>query len=298
MKRRRIDWSDLEFILAVANEGSLAAAAKALGVNHTTVLRRVQSFEATHGVRLFDRLPSGYALTMAGERALAAARSIADVVEDLEGRISGQDLRLEGLLRITTTDTIMASVLPPVLASFHKHHPAVQLDVSISTDLANLARREADVAIRVTNSPPEMLIGRRISAVAMAVYRSSRDPSPELDVRALLSEPWIDLADGFAATTVGQWTRTNIADEHVVMRTDSILAMAWAAAAGIGLAALPVYLGDSMPDLKRASPIIELRPSPSLWILSHKDLKQTARVRAFVEFAASALMREHDQLEP
>ena len=292
----RVDWSDLQFVLAVANRGSLAAAARALGVNHSTVLRRVQAFEAAHGVRLFDRLPSGYALTAAGETTLMVARSIADMVEDLEGRISGEDLRLEGPLRITTTDTIMASILPPVLAGFHELHPAVQLEVSVGTDIANLARREADVAIRVTSSPPYTLIGRRISAVAMRIYRTSTDPSALTDVAALLHEKWVGLSDGFADTAVDRWMRANVEDEQVVLRTDSFVSLARAAAAGLGLVALPVYLGDSMQDLKRASPVVELQPRPSLWILSHRDLKRTTRVRAFVEFSASALGRERGQI--
>ncbi len=297
MTSRRIDWSDLQFVLAVADRGSLAAAARALGVNHTTVLRRVQAFEAAHGMRLFDRLASGYAVTAAGERALSAARSIAGLVEELEGRISGQDLRLEGPLLIATTDTIMASLLPPVLAAFHQEHPAVQLQVSTGTDIANLARREADVAIRVTHSPPEMLIGRRISGVAMAIYRASADPTEAADSAALLEEDWVALSDGLAETAVGRWMRLNVAEEHIVLRTDGFLALGRAAAAGIGLAALPVYFGDSVPDLKRASPAVELRPAPSLWVLSHRDLKRTARVRAFVDVAASALLRQRARLE-
>ncbi len=297
MTGRRIDWSDLQFVLAVAERGSLAAAAKALAVNHTTVLRRVQAFEAIHGVRLFDRLPSGYALTAAGERALAAARSIAGVVQDLEGRIWGQDLRLEGLLRITTTDTIMASILPPVLAAFHKQHPAVQLELSIGTEIANLARRDADVALRVSSAPPETLIGRRICAVEMAIYSAASEPAAEMELGALLRENWIALSDGLGDTAVDRWLQDHVAEERVVFRTDTFMSMAQAAAAGIGLAALPTYLGDKVPGLKRASAVVGLKPTPDLWILSHKDLRRTARVRAFVDFAASALTHVRDQLE-
>lgn len=297
MTRRRIDWTDLQFVLAVANGGSIAAAARVLGVNHTTVLRRVQAFEAAHGIRLFDRLPTGYAVTAAGEKALAAARSIAEVVNDLEGRISGQDLRLEGLLRITTTDTIMCSILPPILAAFHQQHPAVELDVSVGTEVANLGRREADVAVRVTSAPPTMLIGRSIGTVAMAIYRASGDPLPTAGVPALLAEQWIGLPSTFADTSVGRWLRANVPKERIVLWTDSFMSMASAAAAGIGLAALPTYLGDGLPDLKRASPVIVPEPRSNLWILSHQDLRRTARVRAFTEFAGVALTRERSRIE-
>jgi DNA-binding transcriptional LysR family regulator len=297
MARTRLDWTDLQFVLAVAHRGSVAAAARALGVNHTTVLRRIQAFEARHGVRLFDRLPTGYATTAAGENVLASARSIAELVDDLEGRIAGRDLRLEGLLRVTTTDTLMASILPPVLAGFQRQHPAVRLEVSVAAELANLGRREADVAIRVTSAPPDMLIGRRICAVGMGIYRACGDPLPPTSVSALLGDKWIDLSDGFAETIVGRWMRANVHEDRIVLRTDNFIAMAKAAAAGIGLAALPAYLGDTMPDLELATAVILPRSSPSLWILSHKDLRRNARVRAFTEFAGAALMRERDRLE-
>src|SRR3712207_1272522 len=114
----RIDWEDLRFVLAVADARSLAAAARALGVNHTTVLRRVVAFEERLGVRLFDRLASGYALTAGGEELLATARGMAEIVAGLERKLAGQDLRLEGTLRVTTTDTLMASILPSLLARF------------------------------------------------------------------------------------------------------------------------------------------------------------------------------------
>jgi DNA-binding transcriptional LysR family regulator len=297
MTRKPIDWTDLQFVLAVASRGSLAAAARALGVNHTTVLRRVQAFEATHGLRLFDRLASGYALTAGGESVLAAARSIAEMVDDLEGRITGQDLRLEGWLRVATTDTLMSSILAPILAEFQTHHPGVQLDVTVATEVANLSRREADVAIRVTRAPPDMLIGRRICAVGMGIYRASTDPLPLQDLSLLLKGKWIDLSDAFGDTPVGRWMRAHVPDDKVALRTDNFISMARAAAAGIGLVALPAYLGDSMPDLKRASPIIHLQPPPGLWILSHKDLRRTARVRAFTTFAAEALARVRDRIE-
>src|SRR5918993_5806376 len=127
--RHRIDWEDLRFVLAVADANSLAAAARALGVNHTTVLRRVNAFEERLGLRLFERLPTGYVLTPGGEELLAAARAMADTVAALERRLQGRDLRLEGELRVATTDTLMASVLPEVLAAFRERHPGILVEV-------------------------------------------------------------------------------------------------------------------------------------------------------------------------
>src|SRR3954471_22355962 len=99
------EWDDLRYVLAVANAGSLAGAARSLGVHHTTVLRRVAAFEKRLGLRLFERLPTGYVLTAGGEELIAAARHIDDTVTTLGRKLAGQDLRLSGTIRVTTTDT-------------------------------------------------------------------------------------------------------------------------------------------------------------------------------------------------
>lgn len=294
----RIDWEDLRFVLAVAEANSLAAAARALGVNHTTVLRRVGSFEQKLGVRLFDRLPSGYTLTAGGEELLAVARQMADTVTELERRLTGQDLRLEGSLRITTTDTLMASILPSILADFRQRHPGVLLEVSTSNALANLSHRDADVAIRPAVDSPDALVGRRIAKVAFAVYAA---PS-YLDVRELTAdtldiarEQWIGLGDALASTSVARWMRATLAGP-AVLRCDSLVTAREAAMAGIGLAALPCYLGDTTPGLIRiGAPVADM--TRELWLLTHEDLRRTARVSAFTEFVGQALARHRLLLE-
>src|SRR5690606_24578589 len=123
------DWDELRYVLAVAESGSLAGAARALGVNHTTVLRRVGAFEKKLGLRIFDRLPTGYALTAGGEQLVEAARQIDDTVTALERRLVGQDLRLSGTVRVTSTDTLMGSILPEILAEFRHQHPGIELEL-------------------------------------------------------------------------------------------------------------------------------------------------------------------------
>ncbi|MBK5569098.1 LysR family transcriptional regulator [Ensifer sp. SSB1] len=295
----RIDWEDLRFVLAVAEANSLAAAARALGVNHTTVLRRVGSFEQRLGVRLFDRLPSGYTLTAGGEELLAVARRMAETVTELERRLTGQDLRLEGSLRITTTDTLMASILPSILAAFRQRHPGVLLEVSTSNALANLSHRDADVAIRPAVDSPDALVGRRIANVAFAVYAA---PS-YLQERGLGSsdkidfagERWIGLGDALASTSVSRWMRATLS-APAVLRCDSLVTAREAAAAGIGLTALPCYLGDTTPGLVRiGSPVAAM--TRELWLLTHEDLRRTARVSAFTEFAGQALAKHRPLFE-
>ena len=290
----RIDWDDLRYVLAVAEYGSVAAGARALGVNHTTVLRRINALEAAQAVRLFERLPTGYALTAGGEELLAAARQMGEVVTALERRLAGQDLRLEGSLRATTIDTLMVSVLPTILAAFRAAHPGVQIEISVSNTIANLTKRDADVAIRPTDDPPETLVGRRVAGVAFALYKARSSEFPE--GMPLAELPWVAPGDTLAESTVARWMRAMLPAIVPVLRADSLVSLREAVASGSGVAALSCYLGDSDARLVR------LRPDPlparlSLWVLTHADLRCTARIRAFTDFVVDALSRERDLLE-
>ncbi|CEJ16122.1 HTH-type transcriptional activator AmpR [bacterium YEK0313] len=277
----RIDWNDLRYVLAVADNASPAAAARALGVNHTTVLRRVAAFEARLKVRLFDRLPTGYALTAAGEEILAMARELSGQVAALERKILGRDLRLDGSLRVTTTDTLMVSLLPPLLARFLRDHPGIVLEVTTTNQLANLTKRDADVAIRPAADPPETLVGRKVADVAFAVY-AAPGAAAESGVRR-----WVGTDAGLAGTVAARWLAAEVPEGAIALRADTMVGMAEAAAAGIGAAVLPCYLGDRWPGLERLGAVID-NPRSALWVLTHEDLRRTARVSTFTEF----MMRE------
>lgn len=301
-----IDWEDLRYVLAVADARSLASAARALGVNHTTVLRRVNAFEQRLGLRLFDRLPAGYALTGGGEELLATARSMSATVTALERRLAGQDLRLEGTLRVTTTDTLMASVLPPLIARFRLAHPGILIEIATTNALANLTRRDADVAIRPASDPPEALVGRRVSGIAFALYAASAAVPPQgaaqdfanqdLANQDLANRNWIAPDDSLASSTIARWMRATLPGARIALRADSLVVMRNAALAGLGVAALPCYLGDRTPGLIRIhAPIAAM--ATDLWVLTHEDLRRTGRVSAFTEFMAAALGTERDLLE-
>lgn len=291
-----LEWDDLRYVLAVASAGSLAGAARKLGVNHTTVLRRVGAFEKRLGLRLFERLPTGYALTAGGEELIAAARSIDETVTTLERKLAGQDLRLSGAVRVTTTDTLMGSILPDILAEFRAAHPGIQIEVSLSNLMFNLSKRDADVAIRPASDPPETLIGRRVGKIAFAVYASPQYLSQHGEIGDLAAHQWVGPDDSLAGSTVAQWMRTALPGSEIALRADSLVGLRDAARAGLGLAALPCYLGDSSSDLRRVHPPIAAMET-TLWILTHEDLRRTARIRAFTEFAAEALSRRRPLLE-
>lgn len=291
-----MEWDELRYVLAVADAGSLAGAARKLGVNHTTVLRRIGAFEKQLGLRLFERLPSGYALTTGGEELISTARHIDDTVAALERKLAGQDLRLSGVVRITTTDTLMGSILPAMLAEFRATHPGIQLEIALSNVMFNLSKRDADVAIRPAINPPESLIGRRVAKVAFAIYGSPRYLAKHRKLNKLTDHQWIGPDDSLASSSVAQWMRTELSGANVALRADSLLGVRQAAEAGLGLAALPCYLGDTSSGLVCVrAPIAAMETA--LWVLSHEDLRHSARIRALTEFAAEAFARQRALLE-
>jgi DNA-binding transcriptional LysR family regulator len=290
-----MEWNDLRFVLAVAEAGSLAGAARALRVNHTTVLRRITAFEKGLGLRLFERLPTGYVLTAGGRELIEAARHVNDTIVGLERKLAGQDLRLSGTVRVTTTDSLMGSLLPDILAAFRKAHPGIQLEVAISNALLNLSRRDADVAIRPAENPPEHLVGRSIGKVAFAVYAGG-DYLSRHKKTALADHQWVAPDDSLSGISIARWMRAELSNSEVTLRADSVLGLKLAAEAGLGLAALPCYLGDTSPRLVCVHAPIRAMET-ALWILTHDDLRHTARIRAFTEFAANALAQQRPLLE-
>ena len=291
----RVNWDDLRFVLAVADHGSVASAARRLGVNHTTVLRRIHAFEDSNEIRLFERLATGYMLTAEGEQLVTAARSIDETVVSLERRITGRDLKLEGVIRLTTTDTFMTSVLPRHLANFRRHHPRITIELALTNSRLNLTKRDADVAIRPAKALPAPLIGQRVADIGFAIYGAraylethSTDPfSPD--------HAWLAGDDLLANSPVAGWMRRHVPDAHVAFRADSFVALFHAARAGLGLSVLPCCLADTDPELVRLeAPTDDL--VTGLWVLTHQDLSKAARMRAFIEHMETALSLDRERL--
>jgi DNA-binding transcriptional LysR family regulator len=289
------DWNDLRLVLAVFREGTLSGAARRLGVTHSTVFRRLGAIEEQMGVRLFERFRDGYAPTSAGEIAAASAARLEDEVLTLERKLSGQDLRPSGTVRMTTTDTLGA-ILMRHLTAMRGLHPEIQLEIVISNAMANLTRREADIAIRPTTEPSELLVGRRVADIAHAIY-GSRAYLSRRDDKDVSAHDWIGLDDALASTVIGRWMHENIRAARIACRVDALPALRDAADAGLGLAMLPCYVGDLASGLRRVTPKALAEPRSALWLLTHNDLKRTARIRATLDFLAKALASERQLLE-
>ncbi|WP_353186881.1 LysR family transcriptional regulator [Bosea sp. (in: a-proteobacteria)] len=289
---KSLAWDDFRLIKAIADKRALPAAATALGINHSTVFRRLGQIEDALGVRLFERHRSGYIATPAGEEMVQLAGRVDDDIHAFTRRLAGQEIKPAGELRIATNDTLLVDLLTPVFAQFLSQCPDIRLDILIGNQAANLSKRDADIAIRATDSPPETLIGRKPARIAWALYgRSSDFPGPELPpVEALWQRQWVSLGEQFTQLSAVRYLARHVAAEHVVYRLNTVLGLAEAIEAGIGIGFLPCFIGDVRPGLARlAEPAPDL--AADLWLLTHPDLRHTPRVRLFLDFAFGALAR-------
>ncbi|TPG51986.1 LysR family transcriptional regulator [Sphingomonas glacialis] len=279
-----IDWDDVRYFLAVARGGSVRAAARGLAVNHATVLRRISHLEERLGAQMFEKLPAGYRLTSAGEDVLELATQMEISSHQLETRVLGRDQSVRGLLRVTLTPILATHLLMPDFADFARLYPDIEMEILSSGELANLTNREADVAIRVVydrSTLPLNLHGLKGPEVFGGVY-VSRDRLAEWQSGA--SEPlrWIVIAnhgvpdwanEGAVRTTGVPFKVTDAAAEIAAVRQ------------GLGIAALPCFVGDADPDLRRV-PGANLHKYGTLWILTQGETRKTKRVRLFTEFVS------------
>jgi DNA-binding transcriptional LysR family regulator len=294
-----LDWNDLRYVLAVARAGGLARAAEALGVNHSTMFRRLNALEGQLGVKLFERLAGRYLPTEAGERLIGAAERIEAEALAADREISGRDARLAGRLRVTASETLAYRLLTKEIARFRAAQPGIEIELLIDNRALDLSRREADVALRATRPAEGDLFGRKLADMAWAVYGSPaylKVHGAPNDAAALAGHALI----GWGLTAAppvaaADWLGRHLPESAVVFRSSSLINQLVAARAGIGLALLPCYLADPEPEIVRVLP-----PIPELvlelWMITHNGLKNTARVRAFMELVGEGLRRRFQEM--
>lgn len=278
-----MNWDELRIFLAVVRSGSVSGGARQLGLQHSTVSRRLHKLEQTLGVRLFDKVPSGYQPTLAGERLQQAAQRMEREWLLVDGSLSGEDLRPSGTLRVTAIDNMASTVLMPMFAGFSREFPDITLHINVSNSDVSLARREADVAIRMTNTPPETLVGKRVTTVSSAIYGGVAYLQ---QLREQQAEPrWLGVeCCGFHRS----WTRQACEEQAHGFYVDDTLLTQAALREGMGVSILPCFMGDPDPALARYSqPRAEW--DLGLWLLLHPDLKRSARVLAFRRYMGEAI---------
>lgn len=298
-----LDWSDLRYALAVGNAGSLAGAARKLGVNHTTVLRRLDALEQHLGARLFERHRTGYHPTEAGTMLLDLARRMADQADEIERRVLGRDRELTGPLRVTTAFVIMEHLLPEPLAGFSRAYPGIEVEVVENAFLVDLSRRhadqaqtwaklEADVALRLSANVAEHLVGRQVGMTHCKVYamRGAKDlPQAVTPLATLIKDaPWVAFERDAHSRVYDRWMRQQLAQANVRLRVDIFNAMVAMIRTGIGVGVLPTFMETKHPEIIPVSDVVPELSVP-VWMLTHPDLRGTARVRAFMQHVGDAI---------
>ena len=282
-----IDWDDVRYFLAAARGGSVRAAAERLGVNHATVLRRIAQFEERLGAQMFERRPSGYRLTEAGEEVLELANQMEVSSHQLETRVFGRDQSVRGLLRVTLAPPLATHLLMADFADFTRLYPDIEMDILSSGELANLTNRDADVAIRVVYDRktlplnlhglkgPELFGGVYISRDRLAAWRAGA-PDP---IR------WIVIS----MHGIPDWAHEGeVSPAAVPFRVTDAGAQIAAARQGLGMTTLPCFVGDADPLLVRV-PGTDLHLYGTLWLLTQGETRKTKRVRLFTEFLSRRL---------
>ena len=286
-----LHWDDLQYFLAICRKGTIGAAARWLSVNHSTVLRRISSLESALDLRLFDRLPSGYALTAHGHELANGLAGITEQIEATQRRLTGGDLAIQGVIRLTSTDTLLQAFLMTYVAEFHARHPQIQIQIVVNNSFLNLTQREADIAVRGSNRPPENLIGRRAGVIETAVYASRKYLRALGRDRDAERFHWVAPDESLAHLESAKWMRQNVPAERIAMRVDNLVGMVDAVAAGVGVGMLLCPLADRRRELVRVQePMRQM--DTAIWVLTHPDLKHVARIRALTDFLYEKLRDE------
>ncbi|WP_374349827.1 LysR family transcriptional regulator [Chitinimonas sp.] len=278
---------DLRLVAWIGEAGSLAGAAKRLGVNHATVFRRLNQLEQRLGVRLFERSNGRYRPTPAGDALVQAGAVLDRTAHEALLKVAGHDLRPSGQVRITTTDSLALSVLQPILAGCRLRYPDIRLTLTVDNRSANLSQRDADIAIRPTSNPPDYLIGRNIAELTFAVY-GARDYLARSGERPLAEHDWIGLDDSHSGHRTLRWLQTLIPLDRLAYRTGSFGLAREACRHGMGLAVLPGLLGEQSEQLQRIGPNLNACQT-TLWLLMHPELRDTTRVAAVFQYLQHAL---------
>lgn len=276
------NWDDMRIALEVVRQGKISAAASVLGINHTTVSRRISELEKAMGVRLFDRLHGGFKATQAGHDLARAAQNMEAERMALDLRLGGLDRVLKGKIVVTASQLLVQTHLNAMFAEFVDLHPEIELLVLASNDLLNLNRREADVAIRINNEPPETLIGQRLCTQRTGIF-ATKEYAEQVRVDPAAVVNWVGFKwwAGVPKASLAQYPNPRIKITY-----DDMVAVFAAVKQGIGLGRMPLFLGHSDPVLTRLTEIAS-QPYIDIWLLSHRDLKEVKRLRIFKAFIAS-----------
>lgn len=286
----RIDWTDLHHFLALAREGTLSAAARRLGVDHVTVGRRIAALEASLKLKLLDRRSRAVTLTHDGRRIAAAAAPMEDAGFAVERAVQAATPEIAGEVTVSAPPSLANRLIAPRLTELFERHPRLRLKLIGEKRSASLSRREADVALRLSRPAENGLIGRKLGCFGFSLYGAPgylrRTPQQ--------AHAFIAYDSSMDAAPQQQWLMAIADGRDIVLRTNDLENQAAAARAGLGVAALPHFLGDGDPLLARCE-----APRPpirrDIWLVVHRDLRRVPAMRAVMEFLATCAAAADEQ---
>jgi DNA-binding transcriptional LysR family regulator len=292
-----LDWGALRDFAVVAEEGSLSAAARRLGVSQATLTRRMAALEAFLGSEMLRRTSRGVELTEAGEAVLAPVRRMREGAEVVALTATGRDAALRGPVRISATEGIAVGFVTPALEEFSRRHPAIELQLDVRNRNANLLRREADIAVRIGRPRDADLVAKRVAELSLGLYASREylvaRPAPE-SLDDLTRHRMVAFDDTILNTDVGQHAEALLARGSIVFRSTSLIAQLEAVRAGFGIGLVSDFLAARDPDLVRVLPASGHRCS--LWLVTHPGLRRSARIRAVYDYLAARFQAERKRL--
>lgn len=288
-----MDWNSLKVFLAIARRGSLSGAANDLGVNHSTIFRRLNIFEEKIGGKLFERINNRYELTALGHELLDLAQNIENSFDSIDRHIIGKDFQPKGIVKVTATNNIAYRYLPRYMSDFNLKYPDIQIELLVSNQELNMSNRQADIAVRATPSPPEHLIGRQVSTLNWSVFASKEYKDKfglPNDIEELINHSLIGAAGALGRLSVFIWLDKHFAPQ-VITRCDDLTAMSYFVEAGQGLAFLPN--DQCRPELIKLFRVQESEPS-NLWLLTHPDLRNVERIKLVMQYLTEAFSHGWD----
>jgi DNA-binding transcriptional LysR family regulator len=286
------DWDDLRYFLAVARQGSTLAAARHLGVNQSTVHRRIIELERRLELRLVHRHPTGYQLTEMGEHLLPTLEHVEESISGLQRAVLEVKNALTGIVRLTCPEPVLSRIVTSgFIDRFHARYPGLHIDFVISDRYVDLAAGDADVAFRSGEVSDNRLVGRKIADSTWAIY-ASRDyvkrRGQPLSIEDLQQHDLIGFDGVMENHRTTQWLAKVLPGAHVVARNNSVLGVVSAVKSGLGIAPLPTTIGDAEAELTQVLPPVQ-ELARAWYLLSHPDQRSTPRVSAFIDFVVEEL---------
>ena len=280
-------WDNLRVFLALARHKTLTRAGESLQVSHATIYRKIKAFEQELGVTLFENTPNGYLQTSAADRLFENMEVVESKIETSLREIRGLDQRIQGSIIVATTDSFGCKMLPPILKKFQIAYPELAIELNISAETVSLSKREADIAVRASARPTPNLVGRKVGRIDFAVFAAEtylENCEPIRSAEDLGKHHFVVLDESFGHLAVKQWMDRQITTDTNITKVNGMLPLIELCEAGLGLAALPRFaLTSGCSDLQEVYPISESLEH-HLWVLTHRDLTKSTRIRITTDF--------------